>query len=244
MTPDEQRSLPFLKTIDPESMPDALHALGMLEVAAQSFEGEQVCMKVSTLTTGEDVGSFIGLAVVHTDEHGDQVHVTVQVEKTVHVSEMPLPRTSFDQVVWVKNVLKRTLRSPNRDPAPTPDALADIMRAYGMMDDAGACHMSDTEIDTVAATPLGTGGIHVVQHKGTESLHDIRPAADMHGPIEVIVTRNERVAGGSRYVVRIAAHCHTTPVPGVDPIERLRMERLFAESEAIVRANEMEGTAS
>ena len=244
MTPDEQRSLPFLKTIDPDSMPDALHALGMLEVATECFEGEQVCMKVSTLTTSEDVGAFIGLVVVHADEHGDQVHVTVQVERTVHVSEMPLPRTSFDQVAWVKDVLKKTLRAPTREPAPAPDALEDVIRAYGMMDEAGTCQASDTEIDTVAATPLGTGGIHVVRPKGEESLRDLRRAADMHGPIEVIVTRSERVTGGSRYVVRVAAHCHTTPVPGVDPIGRLRMERRFAERGTIVRAKEMKGTAS
>jgi len=224
MTPLEQASLPVVRVMDPAAGPNARHALTLLDHAVDAYDGDFVSMRVSTMTQNDDVRSSICLTMTFEDVCGHKIHASVVVDESLYIAQVPLPRTSRHQAVWVRDTLRGVLDAPEGDPHPRRDEAECMLDAFAIIDRDDVEQAGYMEIQHMAATPLGTGGTHLCLIDERRSASDL--ASAVPGAIEIVVTRREHDSGGgSTTVIRLEAQSQTTPVPIADAVERLRLMR-------------------
>lgn len=235
MNPMEQAKLPFTRIVLDIHERTARHGLSLLDEAVDAYHGEHVSMNVSTMQTSHQVRTNSCYVVRYADDDGNVVHATVVADELLYIAQNPLPRTSYGQTLWVRDLVRLVLDAPDGEPAPGMKRMTELVKAYELIDQTGSIQDANMKIERTGANPLGTGGIHVCLLDQKLSLSDHDETSIVPGPIRVDVVQNQNTGGRSTTTtMRIEAHGHATSVPAADAIERLRLMRKAAtEPEAV-----------
>jgi len=223
VTPEGQRSLPWLLRCEEHQLESAARVLTAVRAAAVATRAADLDRLGSLVRRAEaEHGMFITLIMHPRDE--DQILVETVVDESLLPADHeddPLPLYRL-----VGDLLGRALEAPRlgsevfEDPQGAAAVALQVARMASRSDLHGP--IEDLKADHVRATPLRTGGLHVLIEGGTIDSEFEEPWC-VPGAVVVCVTHGGHPSN-RRTVLRLAAEgwMHDVDVP--DALGRLRLE--------------------